>query len=164
MKQVAEDPTTKLVERRRRGLRAAQDRRAKVAADRAKTVEAVAEVRRAEQRLAEALAQQGRPRSGLGMPKKTPLRPAKAPPSPRLAPVERPSELEALTERATAESRPPLLDPDVARRAVWVLPHGGAYHRRDCHIVDGRSTAREVPSSTARSKGLSRCEHCSPLA
>lgn len=71
--------------------------------------------------------------------------------------------VQELTDRGTAASRSPLLDPDIAAGLVWVLPRGSVFHRRDCHIVDGRSDAVPRRATQVRSR-LRRCEHCSPLA
>lgn len=68
-----------------------------------------------------------------------------------------------LTE-VSAGSLPPTLDPDLDSHDVWILPTGSAYHRADCHVLDGRAPARRVRSRAARGQGFKRCEHCSPLA
>jgi hypothetical protein len=62
------------------------------------------------------------------------------------------------------ETAPPHLDPDLAAGLVWVLPHGKAFHRRDCHIVDTRDSALSLTRAKARALALERCQLCSPLA
>jgi hypothetical protein len=53
-------------------------------------------------------------------------------------------------------------DPDAETRTVWIFASGASFHRRDCHVVEGRSGARKVAVSQARELGLARCLHCAP--
>ncbi len=86
-------------------------------------------------------------------------------PSAKPAPPPGPRAPSGGRERDGAErSSPPQLDPDLSGGFVWVLPHGGSYHRRDCHVIETRSSGVQLKGSTARQLGLRRCEHCSPLA
>ncbi len=54
------------------------------------------------------------------------------------------------------------LDPDADQRTVWVFKTSTSFHRRDCHFVEGRDGAVQIPIGTARKRGLERCMHCVP--
>jgi hypothetical protein len=53
-------------------------------------------------------------------------------------------------------------DPDAAKRTVWIFKSGTSFHRRDCHIVESRDGAIEIPVASARKRNLVRCMHCVP--
>jgi hypothetical protein len=65
-------------------------------------------------------------------------------------------------EGATSISRFLTADPDQQTRTVWVLPSSKTFHRRDCQVVEGRETARQVPVQRAVGSGMERCRHCCP--
>jgi hypothetical protein len=54
------------------------------------------------------------------------------------------------------------LDPDHAKKTVWVFKTGATYHRRGRDVVESRDGAVEVPVDQAKRKGLTRCMRCSP--
>jgi hypothetical protein len=53
-------------------------------------------------------------------------------------------------------------DPDASTRTVWVFKTGTSFHRRDCHIVESRDGAVQIPVSIARQRNMARCMHCVP--
>lgn len=53
-------------------------------------------------------------------------------------------------------------DPDAESRTVWAFRSGKSFHRRDCHLVEGRDGAVRIPIATARQRNLERCMHCAP--
>jgi hypothetical protein len=53
-------------------------------------------------------------------------------------------------------------DPDAGTRTVWIFRTGNSFHRRDCHIVESRDGAIQIPVAAARKRNLIRCMHCVP--
>ena len=55
-------------------------------------------------------------------------------------------------------------DPDARTRTVWIFKTGNSFHRRDCHIVESRDGAIQIPVAVAHKRNLIRCMHCVPTA
>lgn len=64
-------------------------------------------------------------------------------------------------------------EPARGDRQVWVLPTGEVFHTQDCYILDATHEAnlvrdtidtppKGIALAEARSRGLRRCEICSP--
>ena len=83
-------------------------------------------------------------------------------------------------ERAVADLHAVLLShpaaPDLSRLAeqssvnghgsheqLLALSGGDRFHREDCPLVEGKSSARPLTASTAQRKGLQACPMCQPL-
>lgn len=47
---------------------------------------------------------------------------------------------------------------------LLALAGGGSFHRQDCPMVSGKTTAEAVTATTAQQKGLKACRMCQPLA
>jgi hypothetical protein len=120
-------------------------------------------LRKAEARLAAAEANLGEPMP----PEPIRQKPKKRKIPKRVRPVltreqrKRPAVADALFERP-APSVVATLDPDHAKKTVWIFKTGSTYHRRDCEVVESRDGAVEVPVDQAKHKGLTHCMRCSP--
>lgn len=53
-------------------------------------------------------------------------------------------------------------DPDAEAKMVWAFRSGRSYHRGDCHLVEARGGAVQIPIAVARKRNLDRCMHCAP--
>jgi hypothetical protein len=51
---------------------------------------------------------------------------------------------------------------DTSERLL-ALTGGDSFHRQDCPIVEGKSTARPLTATAAQRKGLHACPMCQPL-
>jgi hypothetical protein len=50
-----------------------------------------------------------------------------------------------------------------ASERLLALAGGDSFHRQDCPIIEGKSTARPLTASAAQRKGLHACPMCQPL-
>ena len=78
------------------------------------------------------------------------------------------SKVEELYRLLTEEVSDPPVGVEAGRRidqaAVLAVEGGSSYHRSECRLVRGKSTAATVTSAERRRRGLTPCRLCDPAA